>query len=173
MLVSLLNDLDTLAGPTVVALDDYHVVDAPAVHEAVTMLLDNLPPQVTLAVTTRADPPLPVSRLRARGELVELRAADLRFTMDEADAFLTQVMGLDLDPAHVTALETRTEGWAAGLQMAALSARGRTDAAQSTASWRRSRAATGSSSTTWSRRSCRASPRTCGRSCSTPRCSSS
>ena len=130
VLVSLLNDLDTLAGPTVVALDDYHVVDAPAVHEAVTMLLDNLPPQVTLAVTTRADPPLPVPRLRARGELVELRAADLRFTTDEADAFLTQVMGLELDPAHVTALEARTEGWAAGLQMAALSARGRTDAAQ-------------------------------------------
>ena len=77
VLVSLINDLDVLAGPTVIALDDYHVIDGAAVHEAVTFLLDNLPPQVTLAMTTRADPPLPLSRLRARGELVEVRAADL------------------------------------------------------------------------------------------------
>jgi LuxR family maltose regulon positive regulatory protein len=129
VLVSLINDLDILTGPTVVALDDYHVVDAPAVHEAVTFLLDNLPPQVTLAVTTRADPPLPLSRLRARGELVELRAADLRFTTDEAATFLNEVMGLRLQPALVAALETRTEGWAAGLQLAALSARARANAA--------------------------------------------
>ena len=112
-----------LAGPTVVALDDYHVIDGAAVHEAVTFLLDNLPPQVTLAMTTRADPPLPLSRLRARGELVEVRAADLRFTADEAEVFLNEVMGLQLDPALVAALEARTEGWAAGLQLAALSAR--------------------------------------------------
>jgi LuxR family transcriptional regulator, maltose regulon positive regulatory protein len=123
VLVSLINDLDLLAGSTVLALDDYHVIDAAAVHEAVTFLLDNLPPQVTLAMTTRADPPLPLSRLRARGELVEVRAAELRFTADEADAFLNEVMGLELEAALVTALETRTEGWAAGLQLAALSAR--------------------------------------------------
>jgi LuxR family transcriptional regulator, maltose regulon positive regulatory protein len=123
VLVSLINDLDVLAGPTVVALDDYHVIDALAVHEAVTFLLDNLPPQVTLAMTTRADPPLPLSRLRARGELVEVRAADLRFTAGEAEEFLNQVMELQLDPALVAALEARTEGWAAGLQLAALSAR--------------------------------------------------
>ncbi|TCM47759.1 LuxR C-terminal-related transcriptional regulator [Kribbella sp. VKM Ac-2568] len=123
VLVSLINDLDVLAGPTVVALDDYHVIDAAAVHEAVTFLLDNLPPQVTLAMTTRADPPLPLSRLRARGELVEVRAADLRFTTDEAEVFLNEVMGLQLKPALVAALEARTEGWAAGLQLAALSAR--------------------------------------------------
>ncbi|PSK64543.1 HTH-type transcriptional regulator MalT [Micromonospora sp. MH33] len=123
VLVSLINDLDVLAGPTVVALDDYHVIDAAAVHEAVTFLLDNLPPQVTLAVTTRADPPLPLSRLRARGELVEVRAADLRFTTAEAEVFLNEVMGLHLEPALVAALEARTEGWAAGLQLAALSAR--------------------------------------------------
>ncbi len=123
VLVSLINDLDVLAGPTVVALDDYHVIDGAAVHEAVTFLLDNLPPQVTLAVTTRADPPFPLSRLRARGELVEVRAADLRFTTDEAELFLNEVMGLQLEPALVAALETRTEGWAAGLQLAALSAR--------------------------------------------------
>lgn len=127
VLVSLINDLDQLAGPTVLALDDYHVIDSPAVHEAVAFLLDHLPPQVTVAITTRADPPLPLSRLRTRGELLELRAADLRFTADEADAFLNQVMELDLDPAQVAALEGRTEGWAAGLQLAGLSVRGRTD----------------------------------------------
>src|ERR671925_1306668 len=109
VLVSLINDLDVLAGPTVVALDDYHVIDGPAVHEAVTFLVDNLPPHVTLAMTTRADPPLPLSRLRARGELVEVRAADLRFTADEAEVFLNEVMELRLDPALVAALEARTE----------------------------------------------------------------
>src|SRR3954469_9764201 len=121
VLVSLINDLDVLAGPTVVALDDYHVIDGAAVHEAVTFLLDNLPPQVALAMTTRADPPLPLSRLRARGQLVEVRAADLRFTTEEAEVFLNETMGLHLEPALVQALETRTEGWAAGLQLAALS----------------------------------------------------
>ncbi|HEV7650456.1 MAG TPA: tetratricopeptide repeat protein [Actinophytocola sp.] len=123
VLVSLINDLDALAGPTVVALDDYHVIDGAAVHEAVSFLVDNLPPQVTLAMTTRADPPLSLSRLRARGELAEVRAADLRFTADEAEVFLNEVMGLALEPALVAALEARTEGWAAGLQLAALSAR--------------------------------------------------
>ncbi len=126
VLVSLVNDLDSLAGPTVLALDDYHLIDDPAVHEAVTFLLDNLPPQVTIAIMTRADPPLPLARLRARGELEEIRAADLRFTQEEAATFLNDVMGLRLDPVHVAALEERTEGWVAGLQLAALSARGRT-----------------------------------------------
>lgn len=125
VLVSLVNDLDELPGPTVLALDDYHVIEEQAVHDALTYLLDHLPPRVTLAITTRADPPLPLSRLRGRGELLELRAADLRFTTDEAEVFLNHVMGLDLAPAHVAALETRTEGWAVGLQLAALSARGR------------------------------------------------
>ncbi len=129
VLVSLINDLDAIAGPTVVALDDYHVIDGGDVHAALTFLLDNLPPQVTLAMTTRADPPLPLSRLRARGELVEVRAADLRFTTEEAAVFLNEVMGLHLEPALVAALETRTEGWAAGLQLAALSARTRSGAA--------------------------------------------
>ncbi|MGZ6295438.1 MAG: AAA family ATPase, partial [Candidatus Limnocylindrales bacterium] len=128
VLVSLINDLDVLAGPTVVALDDYHVIDGPAVHEAMTFLLDNLPPQVTLAMTTRADPPLPLSRLRARGELLEVRAADLRFTTDEAEVFLNEVMGLQLESSLVAALEARTEGWAAGLQLAALSAGNRASA---------------------------------------------
>jgi LuxR family maltose regulon positive regulatory protein len=129
VLVSLVNDLDVLAGPMVVALDDYHVIDGAAVHEAVTFLLENLPAQVTVAMTTRADPPLPLSRLRARGELVEVRAADLRFTIGEAEVFLNEVMGLELEPALVAALEARTEGWAAGLQLAALSVRTRAGAA--------------------------------------------
>jgi len=125
VLSSLVNDLDVLPGPTVLALDDYHVIDSPDVHEALAFLLDNLPPQVTLAIATRADPPLPLARLRARGELLELRAADLRFTEAEAGAFLNEVMGLRLTPGHVAALEARTEGWATGLQLAALSARSR------------------------------------------------
>lgn len=129
VLVSLINDLDALAGPMVIALDDYHVIDEPAVHDAVSVLLDNLPSQVTVAMTTRADPPLPLSRLRARGQLVEIRAADLRFDPEEAEAFLNDVMGLQLEPAWVAALEARTEGWAAGLQLAALSARTHADAA--------------------------------------------
>ncbi|WP_433064757.1 LuxR C-terminal-related transcriptional regulator [Dactylosporangium sp. CS-033363] len=113
------------AEPTVIALDDYHVIDTAAVHDVVTFLLDRLPAHVTMAITTRADPPLPLARMRARGELAELRAADLRFTPAEADAFLNQIMGLRLEPGQVAALETRTEGWAAGLQLAALAARGR------------------------------------------------
>ncbi len=128
VLVSLINDLDTHADRMIIALDDYHVVDDAEVHRAVAFLLDNLPPPVTLAMTTRADPPLPVARLRARGELVEVRAADLRFTHAEATTFLNGTMGLHLEPDHVTALGERTEGWAAGLQLAALSARTRSSA---------------------------------------------
>jgi LuxR family transcriptional regulator, maltose regulon positive regulatory protein len=124
VLVSLVNDLDALAGPTVLALDDYHLIETPAVHEAVGFLLDQLPPQTCIAMTTRVDPPLPLARLRARGELIELRANDLRFTGAEAEAFLNDVMGLTLAADHVAALEARTEGWVAGLQLAALSARG-------------------------------------------------
>ena len=124
-LVSLVNDLDGIDGRTVICLDDYHVVDAAPVHEALAFLLDNLPPQVTLAMTTRADPPLPLPRLRARGELVEVRTADLRFTEGEASQFLNDVMALGLQERQVAALEARTEGWATGLQLAALSVTGR------------------------------------------------
>ncbi|MGO4363216.1 LuxR C-terminal-related transcriptional regulator [Terrabacter sp. RAF57] len=112
---------------TVIVLDDYHVITDPDVHALVTSLVDRLPHRATLAITTRADPPLRLSRLRARGEVLELRAADLRFTPEEARDFFHDVMGLDLQRRHVTRLEARTEGWAAGLQLAALSARGRTD----------------------------------------------
>src|SRR4051794_3639414 len=128
VLVGLVDDLDALPGPTVLALDDYHVVDTAGVHEAVTFLVDNLPPQVPGAMPRGGAPPLPLARLRARGELLEIRAADLRFTEVEAGAFLNEVMGLGLDPRHVAALAQRTEGWVTGLQLAALSARSRPDA---------------------------------------------
>jgi LuxR family maltose regulon positive regulatory protein len=127
VLTSVVNDLDLQPGRTVLALDDYHVIVAPEVHQAVAFLLEHLPPQAGLAIATRADPPLPLPRLRARGELVELRAADLRFTPEETGAFLTDVMGLQLNHAQVAALETRTEGWVAGLQLAGLSLRGLDD----------------------------------------------
>ena len=129
VLTSVVNELDLQPGRTVLALDDYQVVVAPEVHEMVTFLLNHLPPQAGLAIATRSDPPLPLPRLRARGELVELRAADLRFTPDEAGALLTDVMGLALSQPQMAALEARTEGWVAGLQLAGLSLRGIDDTA--------------------------------------------
>ena len=113
----------------VLVLDDYHVIDAQTIHGAVTFFVDHLPPQMHLVIASRADPPLPLARLRGRGELTELRASDLRFTPDEAAAFLKDAMGLDLTAGDVSALETRTEGWIAGLQLAALSMQGREDVA--------------------------------------------
>ncbi len=110
-------------------LDDYHVIEAEPVHRSVAFLLEHLPPQLHLVIATRSDPPLPLTRLRARAESAELRAADLRFAPDEAAAFLNEVMGLGLSAADVAALEQRTEGWIAGLQLAALSMQGRDDAA--------------------------------------------
>ena len=109
------------------ALDDYHVITTPAIHETLAWLLDYLPPNLHLIILTRADPALPLARLRARGAMTELHANDLRFTPDEAATFLNQVMGLSLTAADVAALEARTEGWIAGLQLAALSLRGRED----------------------------------------------
>ncbi len=108
----------------VLVLDDYQVIEAAEVHEAVTFLLEHLPDQLHLVMATRSDPPLPLARLRARGQLTEVRAADLRFTPAEAREFLNQSMGLELSPADVDALDERTEGWVAGLQLAALSLRG-------------------------------------------------
>jgi LuxR family transcriptional regulator, maltose regulon positive regulatory protein len=125
----LLNDLAALPHESVLVLDDYQLITTPAIHAALTVLLEHLPPMLHLILATRADPPLPLARLRARGQLVELRAADLRFTPDEAVAFLTEVMGLPLTLADVLALEARTEGWIAGLQLAALAMRDRDDLA--------------------------------------------
>jgi LuxR family maltose regulon positive regulatory protein len=114
-------------GDFALVLDDYHVLDAQAVDLALTFLVEHLPPQMHLVIATREDPLLPLARLRARGELTELRAADLRFTPSEAAEFLNSVMGLTLSPGNIAALEDRTEGWIAGLQLAALSMRGRED----------------------------------------------
>jgi LuxR family transcriptional regulator, maltose regulon positive regulatory protein len=129
ILTALLNDLTTIQDPFVLVLDDYHVIAARPVDQALTYLVEHLPPQMHLVVATREDPVLPLARLRARGYLTELRAADLRFTPAEAAAFLTQVMGLHLSAEDIAALETRTEGWIAGLQFAALSLQGQQDAA--------------------------------------------
>ncbi|HYO41187.1 MAG TPA: LuxR C-terminal-related transcriptional regulator [Nocardioidaceae bacterium] len=109
-------------------LDDYHVIAASEVHEAIGYLVDNLPEQLRLLVSTRSDPPMPLARLRSRGQLTELRAEQMRFTHAEAGTFLNQVMGLNLEKGDVAALDDRTEGWAAGLQLAGLSLRGRTRA---------------------------------------------
>jgi ATP/maltotriose-dependent transcriptional regulator MalT len=127
LLTALLNDVATLPEPFTLVLDDYHVLDSPPVDAALTFLIEHLPPQMHLIIATREDPPLPLARLRARGQLTELRAADLRFTPDEAATFLSQVMSLALSAEDVAALETRTEGWIAGLQLAALSMQGRED----------------------------------------------
>src|SRR5579859_802607 len=118
VLTALLNDISTTPQQFVLVLDDYHVIDDTAVDEALTFLLEHLPAQLHLVITTREDPQLPLARLRVRSQLTELRATDLRFTPAEAATFLNQVMGLGLAAADVSALETRTEGWIAGLQMA-------------------------------------------------------
>jgi LuxR family maltose regulon positive regulatory protein len=130
ILTALLNEISTLADAFILVLDDYHVIDATALDQALAFLLEHLPPQMHLVITTREDPQLPLARLRVRGQMTELRAADLRFTPAEAAGFLNQVMNLNLSTEEVAALETRTEGWIAGLQLAALSMRGREDVAQ-------------------------------------------
>jgi LuxR family maltose regulon positive regulatory protein len=124
ILTSLLNDLAVLPDPLLLVLDDYHVVETRAVHDSLNFFLDHLPPQVFLMITTRADPPLALARRRSRAEMVEVRAADLRFSHAEALAFLNQAMRLGLSAADVDALLRRTEGWIAGLQMAALAMQG-------------------------------------------------
>jgi len=128
ILTTLLNEIATIPDNFILVLDDYHVVDSKPVDEALTFLLKHLLPQMHLVIATREDPHLPLARLRARGQLTELRAADLRFTLAEATDLLNQVVGLNLSTEDITALETRTEGWIAGLQLAALSMQGSQDA---------------------------------------------
>ena len=129
ILTTLLNEITAIPDNFILVLDDYHVIDAKPVDQALTFLLEHLPPQMHLVIATREDPPLPLARLRARGQLTELRAADLRFTPAEAADFLNQVMGLNLAVEDIAALEARTEGWIAGLQLAAISMQGHQDAA--------------------------------------------
>ncbi len=127
ILNSLINEVAETPRDFTLVLDDYHLIEARPIHDALAFLLDRLPPQMHLVMASRTDPPLPLARLRGRGELTELRAAELRFTPDEAAAFLNQVMGLGLSADDIAALETRTEGWIVGLQLAALSMQGRAD----------------------------------------------
>ncbi|WKZ35054.1 MAG: LuxR C-terminal-related transcriptional regulator [Anaerolineales bacterium] len=127
ILTTLLNEITTIPDNFVLVLDDYHIIDSKPVDNALTFLLEHLPPQMHLVIATREDPQLPLSRLRARGQLTELRATDLRFTPSEAAEFLNQMMGLNLSTENIAALEARTEGWIAGLQLAALSMQGSKD----------------------------------------------
>src|SRR5215470_19896576 len=115
------------AGAVMLVLDDYHLIESLAVQDSVAFLVERLPPGLRLVLASRTDPPLPLARLRARGQLAELRAGDLRFTLGETAAFLREATGLDLPAELVAALQERTEGWAAGVQLAALSLRGRPD----------------------------------------------
>jgi LuxR family maltose regulon positive regulatory protein len=128
VLTSLINDVTALPDGMILVLDDYYLIEAEAIHAALTFLLEHLPPQMHLIIASREDPPLPLARLRARGQLTEVRATDLRFTSSEAVEFLNQVMGLGLPAEDIAALKTRTEGWITGLQLAAISMQGRKDA---------------------------------------------
>ncbi len=128
VMTSLINDIAGVPDPFLLILDDYHVIESKPVRDALGFLLDHLPPRMHLAVCTRLDPDLPLARLRARGQLTELRSADLRFTPAEAAEFLNGVMGLDLSAKEVAALDGRAEGWITGLHLAAISLQGCADA---------------------------------------------
>src|SRR5512141_3054714 len=123
----LINDLVGMERDLILILDDYQLIQSPSIHSALGFLLDHIPDKLHLVLSTRVDPPWPLARLRARNQLVEIRAADLRFTAEETSIFLNQVMGLKLATEDVAALEARTEGWIASLQLAAISMRGRSD----------------------------------------------
>ena len=129
LVTALVNELAAQPGEdeVLLVLDDYHLIDAQPVHASLAFLLEHLPPGLRLVLASRSDPPLPLARLRASGQLAELRAAELRFTAEEAAALLREAIGADLPGAAVAALAARTEGWAAGLQLAALSLRGQAD----------------------------------------------
>ena len=127
VVTTLANELGSVGSDVLLVFDDFHVIEASDIQDQVSFLLDHLPPSAHVVIATRADPPFPLARLRAQGQLVELRAADLRFTRDEAAAYLNQAAGLSLEMSQVAALEERTEGWIAALQLAALSMQGRDD----------------------------------------------
>ncbi|MBA4384430.1 MAG: LuxR family transcriptional regulator, partial [Anaerolinea sp.] len=126
-LTNLLNEIAVIPESFILVLDDYHLIDSALIDQNLTFLIDHMPPNMRLVITTREDPSLPLARYRARGQLTEIRAADLRFTPQEAAIFLNKVMGLNLAEENITALENRTEGWIVGLQLAALSMQGRDD----------------------------------------------
>jgi LuxR family transcriptional regulator, maltose regulon positive regulatory protein len=128
VLPELVNDLAAEPCELVLAIDDYHLIDNREIHDGLELLVERLPPGLHLALATRTDPPLPLARMRARDQLLEIRSSELRFTVEEAAALLNDVLGLELRPADVASLQHRTEGWAAALCLAALSLRGRGDA---------------------------------------------
>ena len=130
VLTTLINDLAATSGKMVFVLDDYHLIDSQPVHDALSFFIENMPLQIQLVIVTREDPLLPMPRLRVRDQLTELRAADLRFTTSEVADFLNRVMKLNLSTEDITTLEARTEGWIAGLQLAAISFQGRSNASQ-------------------------------------------
>jgi LuxR family maltose regulon positive regulatory protein len=125
LITTLINELPAAVGPVFLVLDDYHAIRAEWIHEAVEFLIERMPAQMHLVLATRHDPPLSLPRLRVRNQLLELREDDLRFTADEAAVFLSQALDLRCDANIISALEARTEGWIAGLQLAALSMKGR------------------------------------------------
>jgi LuxR family maltose regulon positive regulatory protein len=127
VLTSLINDIDSLQGEHVLVLDDYHLIDAVPIHEATIFLLEYLPAHMCLVIATRTDPPLSLHRLRARGQMTEIRAQDLRFSRAETRRFLEGMLGIDFAAGDIAALDGRIEGWAAGLQMVALSLQGKQD----------------------------------------------
>jgi LuxR family maltose regulon positive regulatory protein len=125
LLTAFINDLAQLPNRYVLVLEDYHVIDSQQIHDTVAFLLDNLPPTLRLLIMTRSDPPLPLARLRARNDLSELRAADLRFSLAETQAFLQQALPFPLSVEAIARLEARTEGWVAGLRLVTLALYGR------------------------------------------------
>src|SRR5439155_14900385 len=127
ILTNLLNELGQARRELILVLDDYHVIEDQVIHEAMLFLIDHFPPTLHLVLATRTDPEFPLSRLRVRGQLLEIRSSDLRFTQEESTSFLLQRMGLPLSEEDVTTLHHRTEGWIAGLHLAALSLRKRQD----------------------------------------------
>lgn len=124
VLIALVNELDNLQRQIALVLDDYHVITNPTIHETIAFLLEHLPKFIHMVILTRADPPLPLARLRAQNQLVEIRAEDLRFTDEEASAFINDIMELGLSHKDIRALDARTEGWISGLQLAAISMQG-------------------------------------------------
>jgi LuxR family transcriptional regulator, maltose regulon positive regulatory protein len=166
VVTALINQFQAQPDELALVLDDYHVIEEAAIHDSLGFLLRHLPPQLHLVVSSRSDPPLPLARLRASGQLTELRAADLRFTPEEAAAFLQEVWKLDLSAQTVAALETRTEGWAVGCSWPPC--RCRADPTP-TDSWTPSPAPTATCSTTSARRFWGDSRTGCAPSCWRPR----
>jgi LuxR family maltose regulon positive regulatory protein len=135
LLPVMVSQIGDISRPFVLALDDYHLINSPEIHQALTFIIEHQPPQMHLLIATRKDPPLPIPLLRSRGQLVEVRQADLRFTAEETDVFMKATLGADLSPDDVASLASRTEGWVAGLQMAMLSIQGKKDVSRRIASF--------------------------------------